>query len=142
MIHFSWPKTAWYLPLIGITLAGAVAAVIVGWPSLTNTAGPISKAAGQPPLNSIRPMTADAESGGFLTWWPKMKPESPRHALPSAASPHTTSGAGYPPRPVPILMYHYIRVNPDPADTVGYGLSVTPDDFNQQMAYLAGHGYK
>jgi peptidoglycan/xylan/chitin deacetylase (PgdA/CDA1 family) len=42
---------------------------------------------------------------------------------------------------IPILMYHYIRVNPDPRDTVGYGLSVTPDAFVQQMAYLVSHHY-
>jgi peptidoglycan/xylan/chitin deacetylase (PgdA/CDA1 family) len=38
---------------------------------------------------------------------------------------------------VPVLMYHYIRVNPDPRDRVGYALSVTPTAFHNQMAYLA-----
>jgi peptidoglycan/xylan/chitin deacetylase (PgdA/CDA1 family) len=42
---------------------------------------------------------------------------------------------------VPVLMYHYIRINPDSQDQVGFNLSVTPDDFDQQMAYLAAHGY-
>ncbi len=42
---------------------------------------------------------------------------------------------------VPILMYHYIRVNPNPADRLGFDLSVTPEDFNSQMDWLAGHGY-
>jgi len=42
---------------------------------------------------------------------------------------------------VPILMYHYIRVNPDPRDKVGFNLSVTPADFTQQMDWLAQHGY-
>jgi peptidoglycan/xylan/chitin deacetylase (PgdA/CDA1 family) len=41
---------------------------------------------------------------------------------------------------VPILMYHYIRVNPVASDTVGFGLSVTPDAFAQQMAYLHSVG--
>lgn len=42
---------------------------------------------------------------------------------------------------VPVLMYHYIRVNPNPSDKVGFNLSVTPDNFNAQMDYLAAHGY-
>lgn len=42
---------------------------------------------------------------------------------------------------VPILMYHYIRVNPDPHDRVGADLSVTPEDFAQQMQLLAARGF-
>lgn len=42
---------------------------------------------------------------------------------------------------VPILMYHYIRINPDPTDAVGFSLSVTPTDFASQMEYLATHNY-
>lgn len=43
---------------------------------------------------------------------------------------------------VPILMYHYIRVPPDPSyDRMGWGLSTSPDDFRAQMAYLDEHGY-
>lgn len=43
---------------------------------------------------------------------------------------------------VPILMYHYIRVNPDPNDKIGAGLSVTPDNFNAQLDYLKNHSYQ
>ncbi|MFI5283856.1 MAG: polysaccharide deacetylase family protein [Candidatus Dormibacterales bacterium] len=42
---------------------------------------------------------------------------------------------------VPILMYHYIRLNPDPRDRLGYALSVTPTDFAAQMDWLAANGY-
>ena len=42
---------------------------------------------------------------------------------------------------VPILMYHYIRINPDPRDGMGYRLSVTPSDFAAQMDWLARAGY-
>jgi len=38
-------------------------------------------------------------------------------------------------------MYHYIRVNPDPGDRLGYNLSVTPADFARQMDWLAEHAY-
>ncbi len=42
---------------------------------------------------------------------------------------------------VPILMYHYIRNNPDPRDILGFNLSVTPADFAAQMNWLASHRY-
>lgn len=42
---------------------------------------------------------------------------------------------------VPILMYHYIRVNPDPTDHAGYALSVTPKNFEAQVSFLAKNGY-
>jgi peptidoglycan/xylan/chitin deacetylase (PgdA/CDA1 family) len=42
---------------------------------------------------------------------------------------------------VPILMYHYIRTNPDPYDRLGFALSVTPSDFAAQMDWLASNGY-
>lgn len=38
---------------------------------------------------------------------------------------------------VPVLMYHYIRVNPNPRDRLGFSLSVTPAMFHAQMQYLA-----
>jgi peptidoglycan/xylan/chitin deacetylase (PgdA/CDA1 family) len=42
---------------------------------------------------------------------------------------------------VPILTYHYIRVNPDRNDRMGFALSVTPSDFAAQMDWLAQNGY-
>jgi peptidoglycan/xylan/chitin deacetylase (PgdA/CDA1 family) len=42
---------------------------------------------------------------------------------------------------VPILTYHYIRVNPDRFDRLGFALSVTPADFAAQMDWLAHNGY-
>ena len=42
---------------------------------------------------------------------------------------------------VPILTYHYIRVNPDRYDRLGFALSVTPWDFAAQMDWLKDSGY-
>jgi len=42
---------------------------------------------------------------------------------------------------VPILMYHYIGNNPNPADTARYILSTAPDKFDAQMGYLQSAGY-
>lgn len=38
---------------------------------------------------------------------------------------------------LPVLMYHYIRNNPDPRDSAGFALSVTPAAFHAQMDYLS-----
>lgn len=43
---------------------------------------------------------------------------------------------------VPVLMYHYIRINPWPTDTVGYGLSTPPIAFAKQLDYLQSKGYQ
>ncbi|HEY8678348.1 MAG TPA: polysaccharide deacetylase family protein [Candidatus Dormibacteraeota bacterium] len=52
--------------------------------------------------------------------------------------PQTASASSYQARTyVPVLMYHYIRVNPEPRDRTGYALSVTPAVFHEQMDYLA-----
>ena len=42
---------------------------------------------------------------------------------------------------VPILMYHYISEPPPGSDIYRVDLSVTPDSFRQQMAYLKENGY-
>lgn len=42
---------------------------------------------------------------------------------------------------VPILEYHYVRVNPDPRDRIGFNLSVTPPNFSAQMTWLAQNGF-
>lgn len=42
---------------------------------------------------------------------------------------------------VPILMYHYIGLNPNPADKARDSLSVSPEKFESQMKYLKDNGY-
>ena len=41
---------------------------------------------------------------------------------------------------LPILYYHYIRVNPNPKDHLGFELSVTPRNFQAQMDWLKAAG--
>lgn len=65
----------------------------------------------------------------------------PKQATPSTqAAQAITQQSGKQVR-VPILMYHYIGNNPNPADKVRDSLSVTPDKFDAQMGYLAKAGY-
>lgn len=42
---------------------------------------------------------------------------------------------------VPMLLYHYVGNNPNPADKRRDDLSVTPDKFEEQMKYLVDNGY-
>ena len=42
---------------------------------------------------------------------------------------------------IPILFYHYIGNNPNPADTARDTLSVTPDRFKEHMEYLSQERY-
>jgi peptidoglycan/xylan/chitin deacetylase (PgdA/CDA1 family) len=43
---------------------------------------------------------------------------------------------------VPIVYYHYIRINPVATDRVGFSLSTPPAMFRAQMQYLANHGFQ
>ena len=43
---------------------------------------------------------------------------------------------------VPILMYHYISIPPEDADKYRVDLSIAPDAFREQMAYLADNGFE
>ncbi len=43
---------------------------------------------------------------------------------------------------VPILMYHYISKPPKGADAYRLDLSVTPENFEAQLAWLSGQGYQ
>jgi peptidoglycan/xylan/chitin deacetylase (PgdA/CDA1 family) len=64
-------------------------------------------------------------------WWSFTTVARPPDML--APGPHSIN--------VPILTYHYIRVNPDRNDRLGFALSVTPSDFAAQMDWLAQSGY-
>ncbi|MBI5300635.1 MAG: polysaccharide deacetylase family protein [Chloroflexi bacterium] len=43
---------------------------------------------------------------------------------------------------VPMLMYHYVSIPPPIADVFRFDLSVTPQAFEEQIAYLASNGYR
>lgn len=58
-------------------------------------------------------------------------------ATPSPIAPRVD---GLPAGSIPILMYHYVR-DVDQTDAVGYNLSVAPELFAQQMAWLHDNGY-
>ena len=73
-----------------------------------------------------------------------MKPQV-NDASPTATKPPplpTPSGVYSWTLKVPILMYHYISEPPAEADKYRKDLSVTPEDFEKQMAYLVENGFE
>lgn len=85
-------------------------------------------AAVSPPTPPISPtLSGDATSSG--------------DAAPPAAPLPTPYGVYSWTLKVPILMYHYISQPPADADVYRVDLSVTPDNFRQQLAWLRDNGY-
>ncbi len=80
--------------------------------------------------------TPPATSTPTATLTPTITPTPTR-----TAAPVPTRDANLRSVHVPILMYHYISVPPPDADIYRLDLSVTPDNFAAQMAYLADQGY-
>ncbi len=68
---------------------------------------------------------------------PPVEPAADEGTVEPAAAPRGPGRSGG----VPILMYHYIRVNPVASDRAGFLLSVTPADFAAQARFLAEHGF-
>jgi peptidoglycan/xylan/chitin deacetylase (PgdA/CDA1 family) len=71
----------------------------------------------------------------------------PATATPSGPTATPNQGAAGNAQPVdgvirvPVLMYHYIRINPVASDRLGYNLSITPADFAAQMEWIVTNGF-
>jgi peptidoglycan/xylan/chitin deacetylase (PgdA/CDA1 family) len=121
--------------------------VLVLWAGIAGGSSPLSARAGDDAKASEQTSPAqiiDALGGGqdgsgqTTTLWPvPAVTDADSIWVPPATD--AEPPAVHPFVPVPVLMYHYIRVNPVPTDTLGFGLSVTPADFAAQMAYLHAH---
>ncbi len=103
----------------------------------TDTATPTSTSTSTATATSTETLspTATLTSSPTTSPTPLPRPASTSTPAPAPAPP----GSGW---RAPILMYHYIRVNPDPNDRLGFNLSVPPDEFDRQMRYLAENGYQ
>ncbi|MEM7799439.1 MAG: polysaccharide deacetylase family protein [Chloroflexota bacterium] len=71
---------------------------------------------------------------------PLIEPQ-PTSALPDLPSRLPTPVLTYTVR-VPILMYHYVSSPPEDANRYRVNLSVEPDDFRAQMAFIRDRGYQ
>jgi peptidoglycan/xylan/chitin deacetylase (PgdA/CDA1 family) len=103
------------VPIVELTPVGEAAPALPPDPTLTSTPiplAPVEGGAGVPVATLFPAVPVDA-------------PADPQ--IPGA--------------PPVILMYHYIRSIDQGSDPLGYELSVTPDDFNNQMAWLHEQGY-
>ena len=100
-------------------------------------------------MTEVRPVQAQATAraahtpvGAIFRAQPPAEPSTPTLSRPGVPTkPAEVVPPGRSPVRVPILMYHYIRVNPDPGDRLGFNLSVTPADFRLQMDWLYDNDY-
>jgi peptidoglycan/xylan/chitin deacetylase (PgdA/CDA1 family) len=102
---------------------------------------------GQPA--QIAPAGAINGFGGFGFASGDREPIAPPDSRPAAvptlmatAGPAFTAAAPGQRSYIPVLMYHYIRYVDAGADPVGYGLSVTPEQFSAQLDWLRAAGYE
>ncbi len=109
-------------------------------PTFTPAASPTETATSQPTVTSSPTQPPTATNTATAT----MVPNTP---MPTATATNTPLPLPTPHEvyswtlKVPILMYHYISIPPEDADKYRVDLSVAPEDFRQQMAYLAQNGY-
>jgi peptidoglycan/xylan/chitin deacetylase (PgdA/CDA1 family) len=107
------------------------------WPSETPTevpptAVPATRTASTEPSPTARPPTATTRATGT----------TPATGVPSATSgPTPDEQARLRFAEVPILMYHYVEPWPAAPDELREGLTVRPEDFEAQMAWLHAQGY-
>jgi len=143
-----------FFALALLLLAGcATLLVSAGPPAHAPARGtPLAAVAATPPApNTPEQALPTGFPGGYTVRrsGPPLPAEDATPALPAPTPPAptpTVTPIAFPPGhraagTVPVLMYHYVRVNPDPSDRLGFGLSVTPQDFEAQMAFLAQRGY-
>lgn len=109
------------------------ATITIAVPTLTPTPTP-TPVPTRTPTPTVAPATA-TNAPPTLSPTPAAPTATPDRGAPGPAAP-VDGGIT-----VPVLMYHYIRVNTDPNDRTGFGLSVTPADFEAQMTWLVDHGY-
>jgi peptidoglycan/xylan/chitin deacetylase (PgdA/CDA1 family) len=96
------------------------------------------------------PGTVSSQEGALTAEATEEPPSSaaPANVVPPSPTPVQAPATPVPtPKPgtvtaAPILMYHYVReLPPNTTDHLGYGLSIAPKLFEDELAYLAGAGY-
>ena len=114
-------------------------------PTASPTRPVASPSATATPRPTVTPSpTALPASSSPLTTPPPTDTALPRNTptATSTATPEPTPTDGGASRVVPILMYHYLSKPPADADAIRRDLSVTPANFEAQLAYLRQAGYE
>ncbi len=109
-------------------------------PTATATQTPSPTATNTPTATPTETPTDTPTATGTLqaTAVPPTETPSPTPTLPALPTPSGTYSYTV---KVPILMYHYISIPPEDADIYRTDLSVEPDNFRAQMAFLAENGF-
>jgi peptidoglycan/xylan/chitin deacetylase (PgdA/CDA1 family) len=117
-------------------------ATVTQAPTNTPTSQPTATDAATATATQTATATAVINPSHTPTLTPPPLPTNTPTATPPTlgALPTPPSGLSWTLR-VPILMYHYISIPPEDADIYRIDLSVHPDNFRAQMAYLAENGY-
>jgi peptidoglycan/xylan/chitin deacetylase (PgdA/CDA1 family) len=142
--------TGW-LWLLAAILAGCSPMVAVGAepspsPTVTLTPSPTDTVISPPsatPLPTHTPTLTSTPVPTETTTPPPNPTASPTPTTTSTPALEPTPDAEAPSRQVrlPILMYHYVEPWPEGADELRQRLTVRPEDFAAQMAYLHAQGY-
>lgn len=133
-------------PVAGV---GATATV-VQLPTLTAMPSPITTST-QPIISTAPPLpAATATTAPTATAAPTDAPTAEPFLAPPTVAPTATQPTPLPTPQgayswtlkVPILMYHYVSNPPADSDKYRTDLSVSPEAFRDQLAYLAENGYE
>lgn len=133
-------------PRLTPTLRPTLTATVTETPTATDTATPRPTAmrpATSTPRATVTQMVWKGEETAVTATATAIPPTETATATPTATTPPlpTPNGTYSWTLQVPVLMYHYISVPPKDADIYRKDLSVAPEDFRAQMAYLAENGY-
>ncbi|MDI7276207.1 MAG: polysaccharide deacetylase family protein [Anaerolineae bacterium] len=141
---------------LGVTLAGLLAMGTVAlYPRAASPRAAASRAGTTASSRATLPLVAAWETAARSpTPSPSITPTPTETQAPPATLPPTPSPTETPPplplptpdgqartARVPILMYHYVGELPADADPVRLDLTVPPDRFEAQLAYLQASGY-
>lgn len=110
-------------------------------PETTSTSTATSTATLTPtPTRTLTP--TDTPTGTYSPTPTSSPTPTPTPTATSTPTPQPTpTGSGYAVT-VPILMYHYLSTPPSDADAIRLDLSVAPDQFESDLAYLRQAGYE
>ena len=130
-------------PVVGQVDATVTAAIATA-PSLPTPAATLLPPASPTPAPTVAPALLSADDAIQATQTAAVHPPTPPVSVtpPVSGAPLPTPFGVYSwTLKVPILMYHYISQPPADADIYRVDLSVTPDNFRQQLAWLRDNGY-
>ncbi len=136
-------------PVVGQVDATVTAAIATA-PSLPTPAATLLPPASPTSAPTVAPALLSADDAIQATQTAAVHPPTPPVSVTPPVSGAPPISAAPLPTPfgvyswtlkVPILMYHYISQPPADADIYRVDLSVTPDNFRQQLAWLRDNGY-